>query len=447
MIKFGTDGIRGKFGKDLTLDIAYKCGNAIKGNIVIGQDTRESGNEIVESFIRGALDAGNSITSVGVCPTAGIAYLTQACNFDYGFVITASHNPSEYNGIKLFSGKGTKVDPYIEQAIETHINSKDNIYAPHKGDVTYSTSFVDMYKDFLTKKVTNTSLNNLHIVLDCANGASYNVAPIVFHRLGARITVLGCEPNGTNINDNCGSLHIENLQQAVLQHKADMGFAFDGDSDRLIAVDEHGQVVDGDMVLYMLALDYLKQGKLGENPIVVGTKMSNLGMEKALNAQGITLTRTDVGDKYVNAELERNNLLLGAEQSGHILIKDKHSTGDGILSAIMVADTCVRNNKKLSEFFDFELYKQSMINVQIEKRDEVFASTELAKVIEEQTFILGDDGRIIVRKSGTEPLIRIMVESNNEYINNMISSKIETTILKLNSKLLKNATTTNNYVD
>ena len=443
MIKFGTDGIRGKFGEDLTLDIAYKIGNALKGNIIIGQDTRASGKELSAKLIQGASDAGNSITYIGVCPTAGIAYLTQSCNFDYGVVITASHNPSEYNGIKLFSGKGLKISPEVEQYIEKQINSNDVIKAKYKGPITYSYSYVNEYKKFLQKSIS-APLNDIHIVLDCANGASSTVAPSVFYNLGARVSKIGCEPNGQNINDNCGSTHIENLQNEVIKKHAQLGFAFDGDGDRLIAVDEKGNVIDGDMLLYMLALDYKKHNKLGENPQIVGTIITNLGIEKALNSLGINLIRTNVGDKYVSAELENKDLVLGAEQSGHILLKDKLSTGDGILSALAVAEICALNNKKLSEFFNFDLYEQTAINVEVKDKDAIFNCKQLQDVIIEQKELLGDLGRIIVRKSGTEPVIRVMVESENEQINKLIANEIKTSIIHINESFNFNSLTYKN---
>lgn len=430
MIKFGTDGIRGVFGKELTLDIAYKFGNALCGNVMIGHDTRISSSAIADKLIEGIVDAGGKATYVGVCPTAGVAFLTKNEKCDFGVVITASHNPNEYNGIKLFGKNGQKIDSGSEKKIENHINCEKIIKIQEKGNRINDLSFVNKYIDFLRKNVSFSDFSNFKIVLDCANGAACKIAPILFEKMGANIIILGCEPNGRNINENCGSLHIENLQKEVVLKGAKIGFAFDGDADRLIAVDEKGNVVDGDMLLYMIATNYLEKGKL-DYKIVVGTKMTNLGVEKALYEKGITLARVDVGDKYINEELEKKNLILGAEQSGHILMKDKHSTGDGILSALVVTEICEEKKKSLSEFFNFERYKQTSINVCVKNRDKVFESVKLKNEIEKQNKILKNKGRILVRKSGTEPLIRIMVESLDENLNNQIVKSIENKIIEI----------------
>ena len=427
MIRFGTDGIRGEFGNDLTLDVAYKCGNALLGNVVIGTDTRDSGEKLAEKFAEGIVDAGGNVTFVGVCPTSGVAFLTRDFGYDFGVVITASHNPSEYNGIKIFAKNGKKIDSGCEKLIEKHINNQKISKSNQKGNRIDNFFLVEKYINFLTEKICDLDLSKLKIVLDCANGAAYKIAPILFEKMGAKVFLLGCEPDGRNINKNCGSLHIENLQKEVLKQKADMGFAFDGDGDRLIAVDENGNLVDGDMLLYLFALEYLKSGKLKER-MVVGTTMTNLGVEKALNEKGVCLVRVDVGDKFINEKLEKENLLLGAEQSGHVLMKDKHITGDGILSALFVCEICLKNNKKLSKFFDFEKYKQTTKNVLVKNKDEVIE--KLQPVIEKQNRVLGESGRLLVRKSGTEPLIRIMVESKDEKMNCEIAEEIEKEIKK-----------------
>lgn len=424
MIRFGTDGIRGVFGEKLTLDVAYKFGNAISGNVLIGHDTRFSSNMLADKLIEGLVDAGGNATYVGVCPTAGVAYLTRKEKCDFGVVITASHNPSEYNGIKLFGKNGQKIDSGCEKLIEKHINFENIIKKNKKGKRFDKEFLLNEYIEFLHKNVSNSDFSKFKIVLDCANGAAYKIAPILFEKMGAKVFLLGCEPDGRNINENCGSLHIENLQKEVVLKKADFGFSFDGDADRLIAVDENGAAVDGDMLLYLIATNYLEKGKLNKR-IVVGTKMTNLGVEKAFCEKGISLSRVDVGDKYINEELEKKCLLLGAEQSGHILMKDRHSTGDGILSALVVTEICKEKKKNLSQFFDFEKYKQTIKNVFVKNRDEVFESEELKKEIEKQNKLLKSDGRILVRKSGTEPLIRIMVESKDEKLNNKIAEDIE----------------------
>lgn len=420
-IHFGTDGIRGKFGEDLTIDIAYKCGNSLNGNLIIGRDTRQSGIEIVKAFTKGALDAGCNVTEIGVCTTPCVAYLTLNKNFDYGIMITASHNPAEYNGIKIFSGKGLKLSQDIEKSIENHINNAQvNLY--NTGIYNKAPTLLDEYVNFI-KSTAKTNFNNIKVVLDCANGASYDIAPKVFKSLGAEVVAISCTPDGTNINLNCGSLHPDNLVDAVLKNKANFGFAFDGDADRILAVDEEGNILDGDKLMYFFAKYYLAEGKL-TNKQVVGTVMSNLGVEKALNNMGISLVRTNVGDKYVSEALINNNLLIGAEQSGHIILYDIFPTGDGVLNAIQVVNACVQSNKKLSQFIDYKPYKQTTINVFVKDKDAIMQKTELTKQVSTQNNKIAGQGRILVRKSGTEPCIRVMVESASQDICNKYSQEL-----------------------
>lgn len=420
-IHFGTDGIRGKFGEDLTIDIAYKCGNSLNGNLIIGRDTRQSGIEIVKAFTKGALDAGCNVTEIGVCTTPCVAYLTLNKSFDYGIMITASHNPAEYNGIKIFSGKGLKLSQDIEKSIENHINNAQvNLY--NTGIYNKAPTLLDEYVNFI-KSTAKTNFNNIKVVLDCANGASYDIAPKVFKSLGAEVVAISCTPDGTNINLNCGSLHPDNLVDAVLKNKANFGFAFDGDADRILAVDEEGNILDGDKLMYFFAKYYLAEGKL-TNKQVVGTVMSNLGVEKALNNIGISLVRTNVGDKYVSEALINNNLLIGAEQSGHIILYDIFPTGDGVLNAIQVVNACVQSNKKLSQFIDYKPYKQTTINVFVKDKDAIMQKTELTKQVSMQNNKIAGQGRILVRKSGTEPCIRVMVESASQDICNKYSQEL-----------------------
>lgn len=420
-IHFGTDGIRGKFGEDLTIDIAYKCGNSLNGNLIIGRDTRQSGIEIVKAFTKGALDAGCNVTEIGVCTTPCVAYLTLNKSFDYGIMITASHNPAEYNGIKIFSGKGLKLSQDIEKSIENHINNAQvNLY--NTGIYNKAPTLLDEYVNFI-KSTAKTNFNNIKVVLDCANGASYDIAPKVFKSLGAEVVAISCTPDGTNINLNCGSLHPDNLVDAVLKNKANFGFAFDGDADRILAVDEEGNILDGDKLMYFFAKYYLAEGKL-TNKQVVGTVMSNLGVEKALNNIGISLVRTNVGDKYVSEALINNNLLIGAEQSGHIILYDIFPTGDGVLNAIQVVNACVQSNKKLSQFIDYKPYKQTTINVFVKDKDAIMQKTELTKQVSMQNNKIAGQGRILVRKSGTEPCIRVMVESVSQDVCNKYSQEL-----------------------
>ena len=435
-IFFGTDGLRGIVNDDLSCEIAYKCGNSLgtqypNSKIIIGRDTRGTGDLITLAFATGAMNAGLDITDVGVCPTAGVSYLTTSLGYDFGVVISASHNPAEYNGIKIFDGTGRKLGDSREQSIEKgflkqYVGTFDKV-----GNYTYNPRLVLNYKQFLSKSI-NTSLAGKTIVLDCANGASYKLAPAVFRDNKAKIIATFCKPDGLNINKGCGSLNIQRLQKYVLKYKADMGFAFDGDSDRVIAVDEKGNVIDGDEIIYMLAVDYLESGK--PMPAVVGTRHTNMGIEKALNKKGIELIRADIGDKYVSAKLTENNLLIGGEQSGHIIVRDKLITGDGVLNALHIAEICARKNKKLSEFFDFELYQQKNINVKVSDKIRTVNSDKLAKVIELEEQKLGDDGRIMIHVSGTEPYIRIMVETKDINLSTIVAEKIASVVEQINQE-------------
>lgn len=433
-IFFGTDGIRGKVNDDLSFDVAYKCGNALAfkypgSKILIGRDTRKSGSLITLGFSSGAINGGLDVVDVGVCPTAGISYLTKKLGYDFGVVISASHNPAEFNGIKIFDKEGVKLGDKREEELEkcflkTTIVDNDNL-----GSYSYQPRLVINYEEFLAQSINN-SLKGLTIVLDCSNGASYKLAPAVFRDNGAKIIATYCKPDGLNINKDCGSLHIHRLQKYVKKYNANMGFAFDGDSDRVIAVDENGNVVDGDMIIYMLGIDYQKLNKL--NPaIVVGTTHTNMGIEKALNEKGIELIRTNIGDKYVGAKLTEKNLLIGGEQSGHIFLKDKLSTGDGILTALHIASVCAREKRKLSSFFDYEPYEQCNINVKVRDKMKVINSEILTINRENEEKNLSEDGRIMIRLSGTEPFVRIMVESKNQEISSTVAKRLAEIVKKI----------------
>lgn len=431
---FGTDGLRGKVNDDLSFDIVYKCGNALGAEsigrkILIGRDTRLSGELLTLAFASGAMNAGASVVDVGVCPTAGISYLTKQLGFDYGVVISASHNPAEFNGIKIFNSEGTKLGDKKEEQLEKKFLKNIVVNYSKLGTFSYEPNLVNLYKRFLINS-SNQCLKGLKIVLDCSNGASSQIAPAVFKKLGASIVAIGRKPNGLNINKDCGSLNIENLQRNVLRFNADIGFAFDGDSDRIIAVDENGKVIDGDMIIYLLAKEYKAEGKLNPS-MVVGTRHTNMGVEKALLKNGISLIRTDIGDKYVCAKLDEKDLLIGGEQSGHIVIKDRLQTGDGILNAIIISNICAKYNKKLSEFFDFEKYNQVNINVKVMDKMRVINSEELSEVTEAEERKLGKDGRIMIRISGTEPYIRVMVESLDVSLSKSIAEKLSNVVSKI----------------
>ena len=433
---FGTDGLRGAVNDDLSYDTAYKCGNALgmlypNSRVIIGRDTRGSGSFITLAFATGAMNAGLNVIDVGICPTAGISYLTTLLGFDFGVVISASHNPAEYNGIKIFDREGKKLGDKREEKLEKSFLKQVVVPVEKIGQYSYNPRLVINYEKFLSNSI-KTSLKGKTIILDCANGASYKLAPAVFRDNKAKIVATYCKPDGLNINKGCGALNIQKLQKYVLKYKADMGFAFDGDSDRVIAVDEKGNVVDGDKMLYMMATDYLESGK----PVgaVVGTRHTNMGVEKALNKKGIELIRADIGDKYVSAKLIENDLLIGGEQSGHIIVRDKLITGDGILNALYIAEICAKNKKKLSEFFDFELYKQKNINVKVHDKIRTINSEKLSNETELEEKKLGDDGRIMIHVSGTEPYIRIMVETKDLKLSTEVAERIASVIEQINQE-------------
>ena len=433
---FGTDGIRGKVNEELTQDVAYKIGNALsilKNNptIVIGADTRISNTYLALSVASGAMSGGARVIDIGVCPTAGIAYITKEIKADYGVVISASHNSGEYNGIKVFDSNGYKLGEKEERIERCFIRSKVNEY-PHIGRYEQDFNLVKVYRDYLIGASKN-SLKGKTIVLDGAYGAAHKIAPEVFRKLGANVIAANCTNNGAKINEGCGALYPENLIKRVFRYKADVGFAFDGDSDRLMAVDEKGNVINGDEIIYGLA-KYLKaKGELRSN-IVVGTSHTNMAIEDGLKEEGIDMIRTDIGDKYVLAKLVEKNLSLGGEQSGHIILKDLATTGDGILSAIVVANMLVEQNKTMSEAFGVDLYPQSNKNVIVEDKFRVMNSEELSKEVVKYNAELAGKGRLMIRASGTEPKIRVMVESKDHELNESIAKAIVNTIKGISAK-------------
>lgn len=435
---FGTDGLRGKVNDDLSWNIAYKCGNALgtrypKSKVLIGRDTRGTGALMTLAFASGVLNAGGDVVDVGICPTAGISYLTKSQGFDFGVVISASHNSADFNGIKIVDSQGKKLGDRRENELEK-LFLKETVMPYNKvGSYSHEPRLVVKYEEFLAKSIDN-SLKGKTIILDCANGASYKLAPAVFRDNGAKIVATFCKPDGLNINKDCGSLHINKLQKYVLKYKADMGFAFDGDSDRLIAVDEKGNVIDGDSIIYMFARHYQSQGKL-KPAIVVGTRHTNMGVEKALNNHGIELIRTDIGDKYVGEKLAEKDLLIGGEQSGHIFVKDKLMTGDGILNALLVASICAKENKPLSEFFDFEPFKQVNINVNVCDKMRVMNSEKLSQAQDVELKNLEGKGRTMIRMSGTEPYIRVMVETENEELSKTTAERLAGVIREINKEI------------
>ncbi len=425
---FGTDGLRGIVNKDLTQNIAFKIGNALavlKKNpkVLIGSDTRISGSYIALGVASGVMAGGGFALDLGVVPTAGVAYLTKTLGYDYGVVISASHNSGEYNGIKVFGSEGYKLGEKEEEQIERcFLNEKINAY-PNIGTYRQDLNAIKLYRDYLISSSKNT-FEGLTVVLDCAYGASHKIAPEVFKRLGAKVIASNAQDNGLKINDKCGALYPENLKGRIKRYKADIGFAFDGDSDRLIVVDENGNVVNGDVIISSLAKYYKSLDKLKEDT-VVGTSHTNMGIEAELKENGIKLIRTDIGDKYVLAKLVEKNLSLGGEQSGHIILKELATTGDGILSAIAVLNMLIDLKKKASEVFKANLYPQVNINVIVGDKFKVLNSELLSKAVVKHNIELEGKGRIMIRASGTEPKIRIMVESKDREVNEKIALDLE----------------------
>lgn len=422
---FGTDGIRGQVGEfpitpDFMLKLGWSAGRILSvgrgaGNqVLIGKDTRIS-NYMFESALEAGLSAaGVNIQLLGPMPTPAIAYLTRALQANAGIVISASHNPHHDNGIKFFSTEGRKLDDATELAIETAMEQPLTTVA--SGDLGKAYRMMDApgrYIEFCKHSIPfGTRLDGLKLVIDCANGAGYQVAPAVFRELGAEVSCLGGAPNGLNINVNCGSLNPTSLQQAVLDNGADAGIALDGDGDRVIMVDELGEVLDGDELLWIIAQDRQRQGTL-RGP-VIGTLMTNLGLELALEELGVPLLRARVGDRYVLEMLLEHQGALGGESSGHIICLDRTSTGDGIVSALQVLCCMSVSNHSLSRLREgMTKLPQHMVSVAVARRVDPFEVPAIAAAVQATEAELGKDGRVLLRTSGTEPVIRVMVEGLN----------------------------------
>lgn len=429
-VYFGTDGIRGIVNNDLTFDTMYKCGNALtqikeKPTIIIGRDTRSSGDMVALAVASGAIIGGAKVIDVGIIPTAGVAYLTKVLECDYGIMISASHNPPEFNGIKVFDRNGYKLQDDAEYNIEkrfvkTNIKDNDSI-----GTYSYSPSYVNCYIDYLIKQ--GDMLDGLSIVIDGSNGAGFSIAPKVFKMLGAKVYATNCKNNGEKINVNAGSLYPEILKRNVLKYKADVGFAFDGDADRIVAIDKSGEIFDGDKLIYILAKYFSKSQELKS---VVGTSLTNIGIEKALKSKDIDLIRADVGDKYVLAEMIKQGCTLGGEQSGHIIDLNLATTGDGILVAVMLSKI-IKQCGTLNEMFDVEMCPQYSTNIVVNDKLRIINSEALGSAIrQEQTNL--KNGRILVRASGTEPKIRIMVECEDMSMAKDIALRLSAVVKKIN---------------
>ncbi len=421
---FGTDGIRGTVGQapitpDFVLRLAHAVGRVLKRSesrptVLIGKDTRISGYMLESALESGFNSAGVDVVLLGPLPTPGVAYLTRAQRASLGVVISASHNPFPDNGIKFFSALGAKLPDAWEIAVESAL-AEDPVWADsaNLGKTRRLEDAAGRYIEFCKSTFANDlTLKGIRIVVDGAHGAAYHIAPKVFHELGAEVVAIGCAPDGLNINHEVGATHPQALVAAVLAHKAHYGVALDGDADRLQLVDALGRLYNGDELLYLLADDRL--GRDEHVPGVVGTLMTNMAVEVALKARGVHFVRAKVGDRYVLEELEKHRWILGGEGSGHLLALDKHTTGDGLISALQVLQACVRSGKTMAQLLaDLVLYPQTLINVRLRAGQDWKSNTRLAGETERVRSELGDTGRVLIRPSGTEPLVRVMVEARD----------------------------------
>jgi phosphoglucosamine mutase len=431
---FGTDGIRGEadkfpldsptvraIGSSLARHLAERIGGGVP-RIIIGRDTRESGPRIERELIAGALASGAKVESAGIITTPGVAFLARVLPADAGVVISASHNPYQDNGIKVFEPSGRKLDDATERLIERDSGDGAGVPAAEPDDREQSNatnehaaSLRTRYLDYLVHDVAHDlSLANLTIVVDCANGAAYELAPQLLRRLGAQVIAINSEPDGRNINHNCGSLHLDVAQREVIARQADLGVAFDGDADRALFVDANGELVDGDATLWVMA-NYLKSHGELTGDGVVATVMSNVGLEIALRSRSINMTRTDVGDKYVLDELIRSGAAIGGEQSGHIILPKLSLAGDGMMTTLYLLRAMRDQEESLAALTEgFRRYPQILVNVRVREKQsfaELPAVQHLAREVEKR---LGDRGRLLLRYSGTEPLVRIMIEGESE---------------------------------
>lgn len=421
---FGTDGIRGKVGEapitpDFVLKLGWAAGKVLARHgsktIIIGKDTRISGYMLESALEAGLAAAGLTAAFTGPMPTPAIAYLTRTFRAEAGIVISASHNPFDDNGIKFFSTEGTKLPDEVEEAIEREMEKP--ITCVESAELGRASRIVDAagrYIEFCKGTFpSELSLNGLKIVVDCANGATYHIAPNVLRELGATVIAIATQPDGMNINKACGATDLRLLQQRVLDEKADLGLAYDGDGDRIMMVDHEGNKVDGDQILYIIAREGLRQGQLRGG--VVGTLMSNMGLELALKQLGIPFARAKVGDRYVLEKMQEKGWRLGAENSGHVILLDKTTTGDGIVAGLQVLTAMVRNHMSLHDLCSgMKLLPQVLVNVRFSGESDPLETDTVKAVAAEVEKTLAGRGRVLLRKSGTEPLIRVMVEGEDE---------------------------------
>ena len=438
---FGTDGFRGEANKNLNVYHAFKIGRFIgdyfstknngHGKILIGKDTRRSSYMFEDALSAGITSSGSNAHLLHVTPTPSVSYITRTEDFDCGIMITASHNPYHDNGIKIINKNGEKMEDEFLYKLEEYIDSDiEDIDLAVGEDIGRTVDYIggrNRYIAYLIQTVTK-SFEGIKVGLDCANGAAFTIAKPVYDALGADTFVINAEPNGFNINRDAGSTHIDGLRKYVVENKLDLGFAFDGDCDRCIAVDNEGNIIDGDSILYILANFMKKDGALDSNTVVT-TVMSNIGLYKAFDDLGIKYEKTDVGDKNVHDRMYEKDIELGGEQSGHIIIKKFANTGDGILTSLKIMEAMIESKNDLKSLVrDLKIYPQVLINVRVKDKKTVLDDENVKRSVEKIEKDLKDSGRVLVRKSGTEPLIRVMVEAETEEIANQSALEIVNTI-------------------
>lgn len=422
---FGTDGFRGEANVDLNVVHAYKVGRFLgwyygqehKARVVIGKDTRRSSYMFEDALASGLTASGADVYLLHVTPTPSVSYVVRTEQFDCGIMISASHNPYYDNGLKVINGNGHKMEAEVEEKIETYIDSeRDTLPFAERENIGCTIDYAigrHRYIGYLMSLATR-SFKNVRVGLDCANGSAYSVAKGVFDALGAKTYAIGMNPDGTNINEDCGSTHIEKLQNYVTENQLDVGFAYDGDADRCLAVDENGDVIDGDAILYLCGCYLKEKGELNNNTVVT-TIMSNMGLYKAFDKAGISYEKTAVGDKFVNANMMEFGHSLGGEQSGHIIFSKYAVTGDGVLTSLMLMEVMLEKKQKLSELRKgLKIYPQLLKNVRVKDKKTARQDEDVIACTKEVEKALGENGRILLRESGTEPVIRVMVEAETE---------------------------------
>lgn len=444
---FGTDGIRGVANQELTPELAFRAGRAggyaltkrsseaHQPRVLVSRDTRISGQMLEDALVAGLLSVGIEVIRLGIVTTPGVAYLVRDQNADAGVMITASHNPAEYNGIKFFGGDGYKLSDEIEEDIEAMLESDaDNLPRPSAEGLGTAAAYNEAgqkYLHFLAQSIPD-NLEGIKVSVDAANGATSALMPRLYADLGLDFKTMATKPNGININDNVGSTHPEQLQKMVVENGSQLGIAFDGDGDRCIAVDEKGNIVDGDKIMYICGKYMDEHGRLKHDTIVT-TVMSNLGMYKAMEAHGMKSVKTKVGDRYVVEEMNKNGYNLGGEQSGHIVFLDFVTTGDGMLTSLQLMSIMKETGKKLSELADeVTKYPQSLVNVTVKDKKHAMDPQPVKDIIAEVEKEMHGDGRILVRPSGTEPLLRVMVEAPTQKESNKYAQRIANVVEKNN---------------